>query len=147
MSRLQEKYKTKQRQLEQKIERSADKVDKEKADVTAKTTDTVLSFGTALLGAFFGRKAASVTNISRASTGIKNVGRLAREKSQVKRAEEHLLRLEGEIEELASEIEEKASQIAEKYEIDNFEIETFSVKPRRSDVFDLDLYILWEMVP
>ncbi len=146
VGKLEEKYKTKQRQLEQKIERSAEKVVKEKADVTAKTTDTVLSFGAALLGAFFGRKAASVSNISRASTGIKNVGRLAREKNQVKRAEENLLRLEQEIDELATEIEEKTSQIAEKYEIDNFEIETFSLKPRRSDVFDLDLYILWEMV-
>lgn len=145
--KLEEKYKTKQRQLEQKIERSENKVEKEKADVTAKTTDTVLSFGAALLGAFFGRKAASVSNISRASTGIKNVGRLAREKNQVKRAEENLLRLEAEIEELALEIEAKTSHIAEKYEIDNFKVETFSLKPRRSDVFDLDLYILWEMVP
>jgi hypothetical protein len=146
VDKLEEKYAVKQRQLEQKIARSAEKVEKEKADVTAKTTDTVLSFGAALLGAFFGRKAASVTNISRASTGIKNVGRLAREKNQVKRAKENLLTLEGEVEALAAEIEEKISEIAEKYEIDNFEVETFSLKPRRSDVFDLDLYILWEMV-
>ena len=147
ITKLEEKYRTMRQRLEKKIERSEAQVDKEKADVKAKTTDTILSFGTAVLGAFFGRKALSVSSISRASTGIKNAGRLAREKQQVERARENLLRLENEIDKLALEIEEKSSQIAKRYEIDNFEIETFAIKPRRSDIFNLDLCILWEMVP
>ncbi len=147
ISKLEEKYRVKQQRIEQRIDRAAQKIAKEKADVKAKTTDTVLSFGAAVLGAFFGRKSISASTISKASTSIKNAGRLAREKSEVKRAEETLVKLESEVEILATEIEEKTSEIAERYEVDNFEIETFSIKPRRSDIFDLQLCILWEMVP
>lgn len=145
--KLEEKYRTKQQRLESQIDRAADKVEKEKMDVKSKTTDTILSFGAAVLGAFFGRKKVSVSTISRASTGIKNAGRLAREKGQVRRAEENLLQLQEEVENLAIEIEEKITQIGEKYHIDNYLVETFSIKPRRSDIFDLETCLLWEMIP
>ena len=87
------------------------------------------------------------TTISKASTGVKNVGRLAKEKGEVKRAEESVAKLHIEMEGLVEEIDEKISQIVEDFTIDNFAIETFSIKPRRSDIFDLDLCLLWEMVP
>ncbi len=147
VTKLEEKYRVKQKRLEEKIERSSQKIVKEKADVKAKTTDTILSFGAAVLGAFFGRKSLSVSTISKASTGIKNAGRLAKEKGEVKHAEEMLVKLQAEVETLAMEIEEKTGEIADKYALENFEVETFSIKPRRSDVFDLDLHILWEMAP
>ncbi len=147
ITKLEEKYRVKQQRLEKRIDRAVQKISKEKADVKTKTTDTILSVGAAVLGAFFGRKSVSVSTISKASTGIKNAGRLAREKGEVKHAEEALVKLQEEVEALTTEIEEKTSELAERYEVENFEIETFSIKPRRSDIFDLELCILWEMVP
>ncbi len=147
VEKLQERYKVKTERLEKKIDTALQKVEKEKVDVKSKTTDTILSFGSALLGAFFGRKSVSVSTISKASTGIKNVGRLAKEKGEVKRAEANVLKLQEGLERLAEEIESKATQISEKFSIENYTVETFSIKPRRSDIYDLDLCLLWEMVP
>ncbi|MEE4241314.1 MAG: DUF87 domain-containing protein [Desulfopila sp.] len=144
--KLEEKFQVRQQRIEEDLSRALQKLEKEKGDVTAKTTDTLLSFGTALLGAFFGRKTLSVTSMSRASTGIKNIGRLAREKNEVRNAEEAVMQLEKDIEALAGEIQQETALLAEKYHADNFPIETFAIKPRRSDVFDVDLFILWEMV-
>jgi hypothetical protein len=146
-ARLEEKYRVRERRIEDSLSKALQKLEKEKGDVTAKTTDTLLSFGTAVLGAFFGRKTLSITSMSRASTGIKNVGRLAREKQEVRNAEEAVQQLEKDIEALAVEIEEETARLAEKYHADAFPIETFAIKPRRSDIFDIDLFILWEMVP
>lgn len=146
MVKLEEQFQRKQERLETKIERAELKVEKEKSDVKAKTTDTILSFGAAVLGAFLGRKKISVSTISRASTGIKNAGRLAREKGQVKMAEEVLADLYRDVEVLASELEEQSHLLAEKYDPSRYDIETFSLKPRRSDVYDIELFLQWEMV-
>ncbi len=143
---LREKYKVRQERLERKLDRALEKVEKEKLDVKSKTTDSVIQFGAAILGAFMGRKTFSASNIGRAATGMRNVGRVSKEKQDVKRAEENVLEMQEEIRELAAEIEEKAGDLAESFAVENYEIETFAIKPRRSDIFDLRLSLVWEMV-
>ena len=49
----------KRERLERKLESARVKIEKEKSDVTARTTDTIISIGSAVLGAFFGRKVMS----------------------------------------------------------------------------------------
>lgn len=143
---LEVKYRAKQERLEQKLIRATAKVEKEQQDVQSKTTDSIISFGAAIVGAFFGRKALSATNISKAATGIRNVGRVSKEKNDVKRAEQAVLDAQVALDELAVEIEDKIMDLGDTYEVDNYEVETFSIKPRRSDIFDLRLALVWEMV-
>ncbi len=146
VEKLKEKFKVKQDRIEKQIEAAEVKVEKEKADVTSRTTDTIISFGSAILGAFLGRKTVSVGSLSKAATGIKNAGRVGKEKDEVKRAEEKVSGLEEELAELSKELEEQVDELGEAYTADNYEIETFSIKPRRSDVFDLKVCLLWVMV-
>ena len=72
--------------------------------------------------------------------------RVAKEKNDVRRAEQDVQEIQLDIEELAAEIEENVIELADSYDGDNFEIETFAIKPRRSDIFDVRLLLLWEMV-
>lgn len=146
VDKLEAKYRTKQERLEQKLIRAMAKVDKEQQDVKSKTTDSIISFGAAIVGAFFGRKALSATNISKAATGMRNVGRVSKEKSDVRRAEQAVLDAQVAIDDLAVEIEDRIMDLGDKYEVDQYEIETFSIKPRRSDIFDLRLALVWETV-
>lgn len=146
VEKVRARFQVKQERFEQKLNRALDKVDKEKQDVSSKTTDSLIHFGAAIVGAFFGRKTFSAGNVSKAATGMRNLGRVAKEKSDVKRAEEEVQEMQQALEELAVEIEEKVTDIAETYLVENYEIETFSIKPRRSDIFDLRVVLLWEMV-
>jgi len=146
IDKLEAKYRTKQERLEQRLLRAMAKVDKEQQDVQSKTTDSIISFGAAIVGAFFGRKKLSATNIGKAATGIRNVGRVSKEKSDVKRAEQAVQNVQISIGELAVEIEDKVFELGDNYEVDAFEIETFAIKPRRSDIFDLRLALVWELV-
>ena len=147
IEKLQEKYKTKQRRLEDKLDSALARVEKEESDVSAKKTDTMLSFGAAVVGAFFGRKALSASTVTKAARGIRNVGRISKEKQDVRRAQDIVDGIQEDLENLAVEIEEKVSDIDEKFDVDNFEIEEFAIKPRRSDIFDVRMALLWEMVP
>jgi len=44
------------------------------------------------------------------------------------------------------EIEENIIELAETFSIDSYEVEKFSIKPRRSDIFNIHMMLLWEMV-
>lgn len=146
VEKLEAKYQVKQDRLKQRLQRAMARVEKEQQDVSVKTTDSIISFGAAVVGAFFGRKKLSATNITKAATGIRNVGRVSKEKADVKRAEQAMEDVQVQIDELAVEIEDKIFELGDTFEIENYEIETFSIKPRRADIFNVRLAIVWEKV-
>ena len=45
---------------------------------------------------------------------------------------------------LARELQEEIGEISEKYTPDNYPIERFSISPRRSDIFDVQVSLQWE---
>jgi hypothetical protein len=143
---LRAKYQVRQDGLAQKLNRAVDRLNKEQVDVQAKTADSLISFGVAVVGAFFGRKALSAANLGRAATGIRSVGRVVKEKSDVRRAEEEIAEIQAAMEALAAEIEQKALELADGFDPQRYEIETFAINPRRSDIFDLRMVLLWETV-
>ncbi len=146
IDKLRKKYQIQQDRLEQKLKSALDKLAKEKVDVQAKTTDSLISFGVAVIGAFFGRKAFSAANIGKAATGVRSIGRVAKEKSDVRRVEQDVVDIQNSLEELAVEIEKQVTELADSFTADNYEIEIFAIKPSRSDVFDVRIVLLWEMV-
>lgn len=146
VDKLQDKYEVKQKRLEKRIDRAMERVEKEKGDVQSKTSDTILSFGVAVVGALFGRKKISATNMNRAARGIRNVGKVTKEKGDVKRAEDKLAGLELELEELGNELEFEIDKLAASFDLENYEVETFAIKPRRADIFNLRVCLLWEMI-
>lgn len=145
LDELRRKYAVRQKSLEQKLLAAQGKLEREQGDVQSKTADALISFGTAVLSAFLGRKTFSAGNVSRAATGFRSAGRVMKEKGDVQRAEESIALLQQELADLAAEIEEKARQLAATYDVESCPIESFAVKPRRSDIFDVRLSLLWEM--
>lgn len=121
------------------------KIDKEKSDVSAKTTDTIISFGTAVLGAFLGRKAISSSTMTRTAGGIRKASRISKEKDDVRRAERAVEELKEELRLLEEERDEALLALADEYDPATIEVETFSIKPRRADIFDVNIWLLWDM--
>jgi len=146
VEKLRQKYEIRQDRLDKKLQTAHNRLEKEKVDVKTKTTDSLISFGVAAVGAFFGRKMLSASNIGKAATGMRSVGRVAKEKGDVTRAEKVVVELQREYDDLSVEIEERINDLAETFSIDNYEVEKFSIKPRRSDIFDVRMMLLWEMV-
>ncbi len=146
VEKLADKFLVKKERLARKLNSAYAKLEKEKSDVSSKTTDTILSFGTAVLGAFLGRRKMSSTTMTRTASGIRKAGRIGKEKEDVRRAEEMAVQLEQELEALETEQSEALEELAQAYDPDAMEIETFAIKPRRSDIFDVRVCLLWDMV-
>ncbi|MEE4166911.1 MAG: hypothetical protein V2I35_12985, partial [Desulfocapsaceae bacterium] len=145
--KLLETFNKKRQQLERKLDSALLKIEKEKGDVTAKTTDTMLSIGTAVLGAFFGRKALSSTTITRTASGFRKAGQVAKEKGDVQRAEAAVAEIQEQIQRLNNDQAAELQELVARYDPALVKTEVFAIKPRRSDIFDLHLCLLWEMVP
>jgi len=139
VEKIRAKYKTKGDRLQDKYERLLLKLEKEKADVSAKKTDTAVSIGMAILGSFLGSRSRS----SYASS-ISKAGRISKEKADVKRVEEEIARVEQDIKELQSSLEYELETLDEKFDIEQYQIDKFYIKPRRSDIYDVDVVLLWE---
>ena len=61
------------------------------------------------------------------------------------RAEERMSEVEEDIETLEYELEDKIDELSQKYNIENYEVESFSIKPRRTDV-DVELCaVVWRV--
>lgn len=46
--------------------------------------------------------------------------------------------------ELEGELKQNIEDISEKFDIENYNIETISIKPKKSDIFGMKVALLWE---
>ncbi len=88
VEKLRRRYAGKFATLQERLMRSEQATMREKEQLSAKKVETAISFGTAILGAFLGRKAVSATSAGRLGTAMKSAGRLRKESMDTARAQE-----------------------------------------------------------
>jgi hypothetical protein len=134
IEKLQTRFEKKEKTLLTRLSRAKERVEKEAADSTSSMIET----GIAVLGALFGRT--SPTKIGRA---FKKGSNIFKERGDVSRAEERMATVQADIEALEYAFEDNIDELNEKYSVDNCEIETFKVKPRKTDI-DVELCaVVW----
>lgn len=140
---LQLKYKKTNDSLDEKLDNLFDKLKKEQLQATASTTDTIISIGTSLLGAFFGKSSAAST-LGKVASSARNANKLLKERSDVKYIENEIQELQLQKEKLQKDLELEISKINEDYNISKFQIEEIYIKPKRTDIFNTKTEILWK---
>ena len=136
IEKLQERYAKKEKTLTTRLLRAKERVEKESADSTSSMIDT----GIAVLGALFGKP--TPTKIGRA---LGKGRKVLKERGDISRAEERVLEVEADIEALEYELEDKIDILSEKYTIENYEIESFSIKPRKTDIDVEVCAVVWRV--
>ena len=142
-AKIEEQYVKKQRQLEEQLEKAYSKVNKEQGEVKEKGIETAISVGVAILGAFLGRKPLSVSTATQSARGVRNAGKLLKEKDDVQRAQAEVGRLEQEITLLGEELRQKIIEQTALFDPSLYPVETFSISPRKTDIFDVRISLLW----
>ncbi len=143
IEKLQERFAKKRERFEQKHRRALERLEKEEEDVSHNTTNALLSFGMTLLDAFSGRKTVKRSTTSKLGMTLRGAGRVYREKGDVERAKERVEEIEADMQKLQDEMEESIEALDEKYQLENYELEEFYIKPRRSDIYDVETGLLW----
>src|SRR6185295_2545841 len=138
---LRKKYGVKVAQLQERIRRAEQMREKQQAQASQQTLQTVVSAGAAVLGMFFGRRR-SIT--SAAGTAVRGVGRTFQERQDVGRAEENVEALQKQLADLNTELEHEVDNLTERFDPEAGELEVLGVKPRKTDVQTRFLTLAWE---
>ncbi len=129
--------------MQERIRKAEQRVDREQSQATQHTYQAALSFGTTLLGALFGRKLASRTNVSKASTSMRAAGRAAQQRSDVDRAKHDVEALEEELTQMEQEFQSQVDELSRKPSADEIQIEAYPVTCRKSDLHVEQVMLLW----
>ena len=137
IEKLQTRFSKKEKTLLDRLSRAKERVEKEAADSTSSMIET----GIAVLGALFGRT--TPTKLGRA---FKKGSNILKERGDMSRAEERMSSVQADIEALEYELEDTIDALNEKYNVENCEIETYNMKPRKTDI-DVELCaIVWRVL-
>ena len=134
VAKLRKRYASKTTTLENRLLRANQAIEREKEQSSKKKLDTVVSIGTAVLGALLGRKRLTSSSASKVGTAIKTAGSARKEAADVKRAEETATKVREEIEALNARLEEEVAALETAYDAQDEELTETEVKAKSTDI-------------
>jgi hypothetical protein len=143
VEKLRQKYAPKIAALAERIRKAQIKVEKEKAQASQQTMNTVLSVGSSILGAVFGRKLMSSTNVTRAASSMRQAGRIARERQDVADAAESVEVLTQQLADLSAQFEAETAKLQAAFSPDSLALEEVLIQPRKADIQVEAVRLVW----
>jgi hypothetical protein len=141
VARLREKHAARLKSLDDRLQRAAERVEREKSQYTQRKLDTAISIGTSVLGAIFGGRSVATT---RAGSAARSAGRVFTERGDVERADESLEGLTAERDALLKSIEQEAAALAASLDPAGVALDRIRIAPRKSDIAIGRVAIAWE---
>jgi prefoldin subunit 5 len=143
VEQLRKRYAPKLTRLQQRIRTAEERVERHRSQHKHEKLQTVVSLGATVLGALFGRRAASIGTVGRATTTVRGASRAARKKEDVDRALERLEESREQLEALEQEFQDQAAEVAERIDPAALELEEHRVRPRKADIQVGQVTLLW----
>lgn len=131
---LRDKYHSKANVLEIARERAQSAVDREASQARSAKINTAVSIGQTILGALFGRKTLSRTNISKASTAARSASRAMEQSSDVGRAQGRLDQAEAAIVDLKNEMDVRMTEIRLAADADQVPVKTTPIRALKKNI-------------
>ncbi|MBN1590644.1 MAG: ATP-binding protein [Pirellulales bacterium] len=143
VEKLRESYTPKLATLERRIRSAEDRLAREKTQARKASYESVVSIGSSLLGALLGRKLASRTNVSRAATSMRSLGRAAAQRGDIGQVDEMIDDLKKQLAELEQRFERDMHEIERSLQIEQLALDALSVRPRKTDIVISELSVAW----
>jgi Helicase HerA, central domain len=140
MEKLRKKFAVKAERLVEKGRKAVAKIEKEKAQVSSQHMRTLISFGTAALSVFLGRKAGG---LGRASTGIGSISRTRKEKLDVTHAKQALEVIQQQQAALEQEAQKELDRLAKSFDPAHLQLKSVRIAPRKADTSIQQLGVVW----
>ncbi len=132
--KLRRRYADKFASLKDRLMRAEQAVLREREQLSAKKVETAISFGTAILGAFLGRKTVSAASAGRLGTAAKSAGRLRKESMDAARAQESVEAVNARISELDQALQADISKLETAFDPTVEKLREISVAPTAAGI-------------
>ena len=143
VEKLRRRYAGKFTTLKDRLMRAEQATTREKEQLTAKKVETAISFGTAILGAFLGRKAVSATSAGRLGTAMKSAGRLQKESMDTARAQETAAAVEAQMAELNQALQADIAQIESAFDPGSETLQEILIAPTPAGITQEFFGLVW----
>jgi hypothetical protein len=141
MARMQQRYAPKLKALQERLARAEERQRREQSQLGQRRVETGIAFGATLLGALFGRKAASASTVGRASTAMRSMSRAAHEQGDVAAAQESVATLQQQLANLQAEGAAAVGQLGAS--LQEPALEPVAIAPRKADTVIESLVLAW----
>lgn len=138
-SELEKKLQT----LEKKLQQAEVRIEKEQAQASAKKMDLLVSAGSTLLGAFFGRKVASSRNTTRLGSTIRKASGAFNEHQDIERAKAALELVQADIDALETQFIDSSEKIKNQYDVNSIVLEEKTIPAKSSNIHVDLLTLVW----
>ena len=143
VEKLRRKYSSKYNTLQRRLMRAEQVLQREQEQAKSKKMETIVSFGTAILGAFLGRKAVSAGSATRFGTAVKSAGRMRKESMDVARAQETAAAVKHEMVELDERLQSDIDSLDTTFDPAGEELEEVTVKPQSTNITLKVFSLIW----
>jgi hypothetical protein len=134
VEKLRRKYSAKYNTLQRRLLRAEQALQREQEQAKSKKMETMVSFGTAILGAFLGRKAVSAGSATRFGTAVKSAGRMRKESMDVARAQETAAAVKNELAELDERLQRDIDNLDARFDPAGEKLEEIMIKPQSTNI-------------
>jgi len=143
VERLRQKYSPKITVLEDRIRRAEQAIAREEAEAGGAKMDTMLSIGSTVLGALFGRKTLSATNIGRAASSVRSAGRAVRQSQDIGRAQETLESYKEQLHDVHVEFDAEIEALKSRNDPATEPFDLVQIKPKKKDISVKLIALAW----
>jgi len=143
VSKLREKYSSRINALQERLRLAEQRVEAKQAEARQHDLNSALAIGSTVLGAFMGRKTVSTSTLNKAASAARTMGRAAKQKADVGRAEDNVSNLSEQLQLLNSEFQTETQAIAAKFDPVNEKLEIVSVAAKKTNIAVKLLGLAW----
>ncbi|MEQ8206440.1 MAG: hypothetical protein RIA65_09715, partial [Woeseia sp.] len=143
IAKLRNRYASKTTTLENRLLRARQAIDRESQQAGKKKFDTVLSFGTAILGAVLGRKKLTASTASKVGTAIRSASGARKEAGDVDRAKETLQKVQADLDALNEDLQRDIDELDTGFNALDETLEEIVVRAKTTDVHVSLFGLIW----
>jgi hypothetical protein len=143
VEKLRRRYAPELAKLRDGIARATQRVEVEREQYSQRKVQTAISIGATVVGALFGRKLGNASNVGRATTAMRGLGRAADERGDVGRAEERADALRDRLAELEKQLAADVAALEAGRDPATVPLEVLAIAPRKSDLEVAPLVLVW----
>jgi hypothetical protein len=140
--KLQSKYADKEAKLVEKIKQCQGKLAEQKSKAGWKTAENIISVGSTLLGALFGRGITKGT-ISQTASSIKRAGRTGKESEAASQAQQECQNYQQQLDDLHAQMDNETRQLSSSLDPNTTPLDKIQVHPRKSDISVDKVVLIW----
>jgi hypothetical protein len=140
---LKRKYAPKLATIEDQLRRGAERIERERSQLSQQRMQSAFSIGASVLGALLGRRTLSATNVNRAASAARAATRIGRESGDVDRASESVEAIQQRQKDLQQQFDADAAALETRFDATTVSLRTVQVSPRKSDIAVGEVALVW----